>query len=86
MSVEQRSQTSPQSSNGGDEAAFLDAAGRYGNAFLVSEAPDHRLPATGMPATDAMHLLERRAGDGRDPDAQPRDLRHDLDGARGAAR
>ncbi len=32
-------------------------AGRYGNAFLLSDAPDHRLPQTGMPAVDAMRLL-----------------------------
>jgi glutamate decarboxylase len=31
--------------------------GRYGNAFLLSDAPDHRLPQTGMPAVDAMRLL-----------------------------
>jgi glutamate decarboxylase len=30
---------------------------RYGNAFLLSEAPDHRLPKAGMPAADAMRLL-----------------------------
>jgi len=30
---------------------------RYGNAFLLSDAPDHRLPDTGMPAVDAMRLL-----------------------------
>ena len=30
---------------------------RYGNAFLLSDAPDNRLPATGMPAVDAMRLL-----------------------------
>ena len=30
---------------------------RYGNAFLSSDAPDHRLPAVGMPADDAMRLL-----------------------------
>jgi glutamate decarboxylase len=30
---------------------------RYGNAFLLSDAPDHRLPETGMPAVDAMRLL-----------------------------
>jgi glutamate decarboxylase len=30
---------------------------RYGNAFLLSDAPDDRLPAEGMPATDAMRLL-----------------------------
>jgi glutamate decarboxylase len=32
-------------------------ADRYGNAFLLSEAPDNHLPASGMPAQDAMHLL-----------------------------
>src|SRR3954452_4072377 len=30
----------------------------YGNAFLRSDAPDHRLPQVGMPATDAMRLVE----------------------------
>lgn len=30
----------------------------YGNAFLRSDAPDHRLPEVGMPATDAMRLIE----------------------------
>src|SRR3954453_19788684 len=29
----------------------------YGNAFLRSEAPDHRLPQAGMPAADAMRLI-----------------------------
>jgi glutamate decarboxylase len=32
-------------------------ADRYGNAFLLDAAPDDRLPATGMPAQDAMRLL-----------------------------
>jgi glutamate decarboxylase len=32
--------------------------GRYGNAFLLSDAPDDRLPQTGMPAVDAMRLLD----------------------------
>jgi glutamate decarboxylase len=30
---------------------------RYGNAFLLSDAPDHTLPEVGMPAVDAMRLL-----------------------------
>ena len=30
---------------------------RYGNAFLLSDAPDHKLPNVGMPAVDAMRLL-----------------------------
>ena len=29
----------------------------YGNAFLRSDAPDHRLPQVGMPAADAMRLV-----------------------------
>jgi glutamate decarboxylase len=29
----------------------------YGNAFLRSDAPDHRLPQGGMPAEDAMRLI-----------------------------
>ena len=32
-------------------------ASRYGNAFLLSDAPDHQLPQRGMPADDAMRLL-----------------------------
>jgi glutamate decarboxylase len=30
---------------------------RYGNAFLLSDAPDNKLPDIGMPAADAMRLL-----------------------------
>ena len=30
---------------------------RYGNAFLLSDAPDHHLPASGMSSVDAMRLL-----------------------------
>jgi glutamate decarboxylase len=30
---------------------------RYGNAFLLTDAPDHTLPQSGMPAADAMRLL-----------------------------
>jgi glutamate decarboxylase len=37
--------------------AVQSPAERYGNAFLLSEAPDHRLPQSGMPAADAMRLL-----------------------------
>ena len=39
-----------------DTSLAADAA-RYGNAFLLDAAPDDRLPATGMPAADAMRLL-----------------------------
>jgi glutamate decarboxylase len=31
---------------------------RYGNAFLLKDAPDRQLPATGLPAIDAMRLVE----------------------------
>ena len=41
----------PPSTNGAD------AESRYGNAFLLSAAPDNQLPQTGMPAADAMRLL-----------------------------
>jgi glutamate decarboxylase len=34
---------------------------RYGNAFLLSDAPDHQLPESGMPAADAMRLLAEEA-------------------------
>jgi glutamate decarboxylase len=30
---------------------------RYGNRFLLEDAPDHQLPETGMPALDAMRLV-----------------------------
>src|ERR1044071_1486279 len=56
MSVSQHARTSNTSSNGGDTPS-ADAASRYGNAFLISEAPDNRLPQVGMPASDAMRLL-----------------------------
>jgi len=53
MSIEQHSATpSPPPFDG---AA---AASRYGNAFLLSDAPDHKLPASGMSPSDALRLLE----------------------------
>ena len=58
---------------------------RYGNAFLLDDAPDDRLPAAGHAAGDAMRLLEEELRARRHPDAQPRDVRDDVDGARGAA-
>ena len=37
----------------------LDAlAGKFGNRFLLEDAPDHKLPEHGMPAVDAMRLIE----------------------------
>ena len=50
MSLTQRPETSSSPTNG-------TGTGLYGNAFLISEAPDHRLPQAGMPAADAMRLL-----------------------------
>jgi glutamate decarboxylase len=35
----------------------VDDGTRYGNAFLLSDAPDHQLPAQGMSSVDAMRLL-----------------------------
>src|SRR5690349_11045675 len=53
MSVSQRNEPSPQPANGADGAPAL-----YGNAFLLSDAPDHKLPQQGMSAGDALRLLE----------------------------
>ncbi|HEY6887336.1 MAG TPA: glutamate decarboxylase, partial [Solirubrobacter sp.] len=49
MSVGQHPSTPPAPTNG--------ATSRYGNEFLLTDAPDHRLPQTGMPADDAMRLV-----------------------------
>src|SRR4051794_29266363 len=38
-------------------AEFDVLAGRYGNRFATQEAPDHELSAQGMPAADALHLI-----------------------------
>jgi hypothetical protein len=54
MSVHQRTETPPQATNGADAAAAREAERIYGNAFLLSDAPDHRLPQAGM------HELDRR--------------------------
>ena len=54
MSVSQRSEVPPKSSNGADKPA---APALYGNAFLLSDAPDHKLPAVGMASADAMRLI-----------------------------
>jgi glutamate decarboxylase len=61
MSVQQRSGRPATSPNGGTEPAVIDQldalAARYGNRFLLEDAPDHQLPAHGMPAVDAMRLI-----------------------------
>jgi glutamate decarboxylase len=55
----------------------------YGNRFLLEPAPDNKLPKSGMTAEEAMRLVERGDGARRPADAQSRDLRDHLDGARG---
>ena len=50
-----------------------------------SDAPDDRLPAAGHAAGRRDAAARRGARARRDPDAQPRDVRDDVDGARGAA-
>ena len=57
----------------------------YGNRYLLEPAPDNKLPKTGMTAEEAMGLIERGDGARRPADAQPRDVRDHLDGARGRA-
>src|SRR3954447_9717429 len=56
MSVDQRKESTPPATNGATEAAAQSEA-RYGNAFLTADAPDHKLSASGMSASDALHLL-----------------------------
>src|SRR5438046_1742062 len=55
MSVGQRTEVPPTSSDGSDKPV---TPSLYGNAFLLSDAPDHQLPAVGMPPSDALRLLE----------------------------
>src|SRR4051794_25108840 len=57
MTVHQHTENPPRETNGAEAAALRDAEARYGNAFLLSDAPDHRLPTVGMSAPDAMRLL-----------------------------
>jgi glutamate decarboxylase len=57
MSATQHTKAPPPPSHGGGHPALEDPATRFGNAFLLSDAPDHHLPQSGMPAADAMRLL-----------------------------
>ena len=58
MSDRQPTETSPTPTGGDDLSEHLDVlAARYGNRFLLEEAPDERLPEQGMPAVDAMRLV-----------------------------
>src|SRR5690554_5612220 len=38
-------------------SALVGTPERYGNAFLLRDAPDHQLPREGMSPADAMRLL-----------------------------
>ena len=63
MSVHQHPSSSAGPTNGGSDiprvTARLDAlAAQYGNRFLLESAPDERLPEHGMPAVDAMRLID----------------------------
>jgi glutamate decarboxylase len=51
---QQATQADGHTSNG-EDLDLLEA--RYGSRFLRQEAPDHTLPAVGMPALDAMRLV-----------------------------
>jgi glutamate decarboxylase len=41
-----------------DGEGLRELASRYGNHFLLNAAPDEKLPKSGMPARDAMRLIE----------------------------
>jgi glutamate decarboxylase len=60
MSIRQHQAVPPAPTDGDDDLTrHLDAlAQRYGNRFLLEPAPDHRLPEHGMPAVDAMRLID----------------------------
>ena len=58
---------------------------RYGNAFLLSDAPDNRAAGRRHAGGRCDAAAGRGAGARRHPVAQPGDLRHHVDGARGAA-
>src|SRR3954470_13354796 len=57
MSIEKHPHVPAKATNGAGEAALVAAETRYGNAFLLADAPDPHLPQTGMPAGDAMRLV-----------------------------
>ena len=57
MSVHQHTSRPAGATNGGAEHPVIEGldalAAQYGNRFLLSAAPDQRLPEHGMPAVDA---------------------------------
>src|SRR3954454_10516033 len=59
MSVHQRSATEPTSANGGNELLKQVAglAKEFGNRLLLEPGPDGKLPDHGIPATEAMRLV-----------------------------
>ena len=70
--------------NGGQDDA-RDPRRALREPLPARDAPDNRLPQHGMSA-DRRDAADRRgAGSRRHPEAQPGDVRDDLDGARGAA-
>ena len=54
--------------------------------WITKGAPDDAIPEDPMVAVAAMRLVDAGARRGGHPRAEPRHLRHHLDGARGAAR
>src|SRR5688572_11621293 len=61
MSVHQHRGTPAGGTNGGEAVVIehLDAlAASFGNRFLLEPAPDNRLSDHGMPAVDAMRLID----------------------------
>jgi len=52
MSVDQHASTPPAPTNGADAPGDGADGSRYGNEFLLTDAPDHHLPQHGMPADD----------------------------------
>src|SRR5690242_20767042 len=62
MSVRQRTESTPRSADGGDDAPLIEQlenlARQYGNRFLLEPPPDHKVPEHGMSPTDAMRLID----------------------------
>src|SRR3954452_702958 len=60
VTIQQRTESVPTSTNGGDDplAADLEHLAREdGNRFLVEPSPDNRLPEHGMRSVDALRLV-----------------------------
>src|SRR4051812_16805236 len=60
VTIQQRTESVPTSTNGGDDPLGADLehlAREYGNRFLVEPSPDNRLPEHGMRSVDALRLV-----------------------------